>query len=807
MEAVLSKLQCRAVHSLVGEDPERSFDQMFIGALTTNDKPDVNSLSTEPDRTASTSNEDLGNFSIGALADLKGIADNIVVSSDDFEGSTSQKVTAAGFVQDDSTTFNGEPVVEEQDSKPVETRQILTCDPTSDQPVAGKNRLSRRKPQKTRRVLVSEKADDTVLPHFLDDDLRDYMLVAPGSAESQSSYLCYGSTFESPETGSKVNSENPDAGEGIIELPEGTVLVHPESADASPQYLEMESSRAKKIFKGNLGSAIIHCTACNKQIGLDGFLDIHRHPVLKVLICKKCFILYNDLEIEQDAEGSDEQCRWCGQGGDLICCDFCHNALCKGCIRRNLGRKELGAILSADEGVKWKCYVCDPKPLLNLIEHCTSIMEALTKQEKRQQEQENRRKRTDARSKTASSSVASSSESSAPDRSVSVIRAPSVSVMGRSLLKQVAVRAEPRQQPQSYAVDGNRASPDPPGAAHSARNGTIFVATAPGAGSSRGLPGSGAKISLVPVDDRGLLQMLDRLLSATNSMGMFLASLKADLRRTCGTSTVFDATQMQRRREIASKLWRAYSSYNKSLKDGTSQTNETVRKTNSAAKVILRPGSSSSQSKAEVIELSDSDENTDNASRKVIQHLGSRLQGVFVGAESEIDVAEDSVGTEVWPSSDLQPSVTVVSTPTDKTQQSDYVAGNRRKRKHPRQFLDADETPKRMSLVDGDPEDSGDDRTQQPRSEENDELRRDGRKLEAVTECRDGVLRVEIGDDLEEVIRKIANGVCSSIELSTEQTENPAIKKCGIVGKKLGEDRARCQANGHVSPDSISQSR
>jgi len=62
---------------------------------------------------------------------------------------------------------------------------------------------------------------------------------------------------------------------------------------------------------------------------------------------QKCYILYNNTNIEQDADGSDEQCRWCGQGGDLICCDFCHNAICKTCIRRNLGRKELSNILNA----------------------------------------------------------------------------------------------------------------------------------------------------------------------------------------------------------------------------------------------------------------------------------------------------------------------------------------------------------------------------------------------------------------------------------------------------------------------------
>ena len=42
-------------------------------------------------------------------------------------------------------------------------------------------------------------------------------------------------------------------------------------------------------------------------------------------------------------DGVDEQCRWCGQGGKLIGCDFCHNAFCKSCIKSNLGRDEFAA--------------------------------------------------------------------------------------------------------------------------------------------------------------------------------------------------------------------------------------------------------------------------------------------------------------------------------------------------------------------------------------------------------------------------------------------------------------------------------
>jgi transcriptional regulator ATRX len=64
-------------------------------------------------------------------------------------------------------------------------------------------------------------------------------------------------------------------------------------------------------------------------------------------VFQKCYNWYVSAEIEQDSDGMDEQCRWCGEGGNLICCDFCNNAFCKACIKRNLGRKEMTSILDA----------------------------------------------------------------------------------------------------------------------------------------------------------------------------------------------------------------------------------------------------------------------------------------------------------------------------------------------------------------------------------------------------------------------------------------------------------------------------
>ncbi|KAM6253513.1 transcriptional regulator ATRX isoform 8-T9 [Porphyrio hochstetteri] len=120
---------------------------------------------------------------------------------------------------------------------------------------------------------------------------------------------------------------------------------------------------------------IVSCTACGQQVNHFQKDSIYRHPTLKVLICKTCYKYYMSDDISRDSDGMDEQCRWCAEGGNLICCDFCHNAFCKKCILRNLGRKELSTILH--ENSQWHCYICHPEPLLDLVTACDSVFENL----------------------------------------------------------------------------------------------------------------------------------------------------------------------------------------------------------------------------------------------------------------------------------------------------------------------------------------------------------------------------------------------------------------------------------------------
>ncbi|XP_019503717.1 PREDICTED: transcriptional regulator ATRX [Hipposideros armiger] len=164
----------------------------------------------------------------------------------------------------------------------------------------------------------------------------------------------------------------------------GTVIVQPEPVlnedkddFKGPEFRsrsKMKTENLKKRGEDGL-HGIVSCTACGQQVNHFQKDSIYRHPSLQVLICKNCFKYYMSDDISRDSDGMDEQCRWCAEGGNLICCDFCHNAFCKKCILRNLGRKELSTIM--DENNQWYCYICHPEPLLDLVTACNSVFENL----------------------------------------------------------------------------------------------------------------------------------------------------------------------------------------------------------------------------------------------------------------------------------------------------------------------------------------------------------------------------------------------------------------------------------------------
>uniref|UniRef100_A0A8C6WDH8 Transcriptional regulator ATRX n=3 Tax=Nannospalax galili TaxID=1026970 RepID=A0A8C6WDH8_NANGA len=182
----------------------------------------------------------------------------------------------------------------------------------------------------------------------------------------------------------ETSNENSENDITMQSLPKGTVIVQPEPVlnedkddFKGPEFRsrsKMKTENLKKRGEDGL-HGIVSCTACGQQVNHFQKDSIYRHPSLKVLICKNCFKYYMSDDISRDSDGMDEQCRWCAEGGNLICCDFCHNAFCKKCILRNLGRKELSTIM--DENNQWYCYICHPEPLLDLVTACNSVFENL----------------------------------------------------------------------------------------------------------------------------------------------------------------------------------------------------------------------------------------------------------------------------------------------------------------------------------------------------------------------------------------------------------------------------------------------
>ncbi|XP_029703212.1 transcriptional regulator ATRX isoform X2 [Takifugu rubripes] len=172
-----------------------------------------------------------------------------------------------------------------------------------------------------------------------------------------------------------ATSDNPsdgNAGSGS----KGTLVMRPAGND-NKGAMKLRVDFKKKHTDDTLQK--VSCTACGRQVNQFQRNSVYEHPVLKVLICKSCYKYYTSDDINRDSDGMDEQCRWCAEGGKLICCDYCNNAFCKKCILRNLGRKELSVI--TDENSKWHCYVCRSEPLQDLISKCSRVLRQMLEKE------------------------------------------------------------------------------------------------------------------------------------------------------------------------------------------------------------------------------------------------------------------------------------------------------------------------------------------------------------------------------------------------------------------------------------------
>ena len=105
------------------------------------------------------------------------------------------------------------------------------------------------------------------------------------------------------------------------------------------------------------------CTACSKQLNVREEGGVVGHPCLGVPLCLQCHSFYGDGRFSQGDDGYFEFCRWCANGGDVLCCDKCPNVFCRACIGRNLGRRKLSQI---EESNNWECFLCNPEPVWSL---------------------------------------------------------------------------------------------------------------------------------------------------------------------------------------------------------------------------------------------------------------------------------------------------------------------------------------------------------------------------------------------------------------------------------------------------------
>ncbi|XP_057961873.1 protein CHROMATIN REMODELING 20 isoform X2 [Malania oleifera] len=100
-----------------------------------------------------------------------------------------------------------------------------------------------------------------------------------------------------------------------------------------------------------------HCTACNKVV-----VEVHQHPLLKVIICKDCKCLMEAKMYMKDPDCSECYCGWCGRSSDLISCKSCKTLFCATCIKRNVGEE----FVSGEQAGSWKCCCCSPNLLKQL---------------------------------------------------------------------------------------------------------------------------------------------------------------------------------------------------------------------------------------------------------------------------------------------------------------------------------------------------------------------------------------------------------------------------------------------------------
>lgn len=129
--------------------------------------------------------------------------------------------------------------------------------------------------------------------------------------------------------------------------------------------LDLIPSQSPKLSDIDLPKAF-KCTICTEMLNAP---DVHRHPVLDVIVCGSCrFLVIEKNRLEGPVSGG--YCTWCVQCEQLQSCSSCKMLFCTKCLSKNFGEE----CLSEAKVTGWQCCCCQPSQLEHLISECDKAL-------------------------------------------------------------------------------------------------------------------------------------------------------------------------------------------------------------------------------------------------------------------------------------------------------------------------------------------------------------------------------------------------------------------------------------------------